>query len=229
MRIAIRRSRAQTLRVEADQVEDQHFARIESRRRPNNSFERLEAPGDCRTHRAWGSTSFGAVAHQAIARRHRPHAAQAGRGFITAHHLELSFVLVDACEQHRLVGAQRQFVEQELRREVVAAIEKEIVTGGQPFGVAGVQTQRVRLDAHFRIQCVYAPPPAWISQAQSASAYRSGVQVRWLRGDRRRRCRAGRCPHRPGIKHRRAGPPAPTTSTDAPQARTPSDSPTRST
>ena len=64
--------------------------------------------------------------------------------------------MIDAGEQHRLAGAQRQIVEQELRGEVVAAVEDQVVTGGEPIGVAGIETQRVRLDAHFGIERAHA-------------------------------------------------------------------------
>ena len=53
------------------------------------------------------------------------------RGIVAAHQLQLPFVLVDAREQHRLAGAQREVVEQELGGEVVAAVEDEVVAGAR--------------------------------------------------------------------------------------------------
>ena len=47
-------------------------------------------------------------------------------------------------------------VEQELGREVVAAVDDEIVVGDQPLGVAGVEPQRVRLHANFGIERAHA-------------------------------------------------------------------------
>ena len=92
-------------------------------------FERLQA-AEHAGHRA-EHAGFGAIADQPVARGFGPHAAQAGRCAVAAHQLQLAFVLVDAREQHRLAGAQRDVVEQELGGEVVAAVEDQVVTGAR--------------------------------------------------------------------------------------------------
>ena len=177
-------------------------------------LERLQA-AEHAGHRAQ-HTGLRAVADQAIARGFRPHAAQAGRGRIAGHQLQLSLVLIDAGEQHRLAGAQRHVVEQELGAEIVAAIEHQVVALHQALGIAGVESQRVRSSTRtsgFSAR-TRAVASAALSRPQSASAY----QV-W-------RCRFEGSSRSPSTMPRRPtpaparycstgtpSPPAPTTST----------------
>ncbi len=145
MRHAIRRApRAQALRAQGDEVEDQHFVGCQPRQAQQHlqRFERLQAA----EHAGHGAehAGLGAVADEAVARGFGPHAAQAGRAGVAAHQLQLAFVLIDAGEQHRLAGAQRHVVEQELGAEVVAAVEDQVVAAA---------TSRSALPASSRSAC----------------------------------------------------------------------------
>ena len=69
-----------------------------------------------------------------------------------------------------------------LRREVVAAVEDEVVTRGQPLGIAGIETQRVRLDAHLGIQRAHARrrQRGFLAAAIGERIPGLAMQVRWL-------------------------------------------------
>ena len=124
------------------QIDEQEFV-LELARQVEQEFQdfhRLQLSED-RRHRA-EDARFGAVADQAVAGRFRPLATQAGAATVCAHDLQLSLVLVHACEHCGHAGTQGGIVDDELGGEVVAAVDDHIGRGKQLGADGGVETPR---------------------------------------------------------------------------------------
>jgi hypothetical protein len=149
-------TRAQSLRAQRDQIENQHLVLCQTGQAQQQlqRLERLQA-AEYTGHRTQHA-GLGAVADDSVTRGFRPHAAQAGRVSVAGDQLQLSLVLVDAGEQHRFAGVQCHIIEQELAAEIVGAVDHQVVTLHEPLGIPGIEPQRVRVDAHFGIQRLYA-------------------------------------------------------------------------
>ncbi|MFO1428259.1 MAG: hypothetical protein U1F11_15075 [Steroidobacteraceae bacterium] len=133
-------------------------------------LERLQAA----EHAGHGAehAGLGAVADQPVARRLRPQAAQAGARALWAHRLQLALVLVDAREQQRLAERLGEVVEQELGREVVAAVDDQVGVREQRRAIAGIEPLHRGRAAHVRIERRDARRGQLrLGRPQSASAY----------------------------------------------------------
>ena len=137
--------RPQSPLAEIEQVHEQQFVAQLPRQAEQQlqHFHRLQAAEDG-GHRS-EHAGLAAIADQAIPRRLRPLAAEARTAIVRADDLELSFILIDARDHRRLAGAHRRIVDQELGREVVAAIDDDVRTGDQ-----AVRARRRRSDRRAR-------------------------------------------------------------------------------
>src|SRR5581483_8267721 len=99
-------------------------------------------------------TRFGAVANNSVACRFRPYTAQAGRA--GANDLQLSLVLIYACKNNWFAELHAAVVEQELRREVIGAINYEIVLTDQVRSVFAGEAVCVAPDVNIRVQRAHA-------------------------------------------------------------------------
>jgi hypothetical protein len=143
---------ANAARRERHQVKDQELAAQLSRqvKQELQGLDGLEASEDAG--HGTEHARLGTVPDESIARRFGPQAAQARGVFVRAIDLQLALVLVHARKDRGLACQHTGIVQQKLGREIVAAIDGELVIVEEPTHVVGIQSHRVNANIDFGVE-----------------------------------------------------------------------------